>query len=223
MSLPLNKSSSTEATFGESTSSKTSLSQSTDNKSTLGKSPSIVDSYSETNKNEDLDDLQGIGVTKAGQAFTTTQGTLDSCKFFLTRSGTCTGNITASLYAMTGNYGTTAIPTGSALATSDPIDASTISNSIYQLITFTFSGANRYSMVATHYIISVEYSGGGIGSFISVGGGTNNLPSGNPSDYSPWTAFTGNAYCFYVYAITGVTSNALSESSDTKTAVTKSS
>lgn len=137
------------------------------------------------------------------------QSTLTTCKFFLTKIGSPSGNIVAKLYAITGTYGVNSIPTGSALATSSNVDVSTIhsavnSNSLvssdYTLITFTF--ATPYVMTqGTSYVIVLEYSGGSGGNYLSIGGGDSNLPTGNPvQDYgSGWVTYTGDAYNFYVY------------------------
>ena len=72
------------------------------------------------------------------------QDILDSCKFLINAElgNIPTGNVIVYLYAHTGTYGVNGKPTGSPLATSDPILASTLPTT-QQLVTFTFSGANR--------------------------------------------------------------------------------
>lgn len=120
----------------------------------------LVDSYSESNGGTNgsvRDDLY----LRWGQSFTATAGVLDSAKFSIKRVGSPTGNLVATIYAHTGTYGTnTGKPTGSAIATSDPIDVSTISTT-QALVTFTFTGANKITLVdATKYCVVLERSGG---------------------------------------------------------------
>ena len=99
-----------------------------------------------------------------GQSFVAidTYTELDSAKFYLTSYGTPpVGNIYSKIYASTGTHGVDALPTGSALATSDPVDSSLVTNThpTYELYTFTFSGANRINLTSgTTYIIVVEYT-----------------------------------------------------------------
>jgi len=67
------------------------------------------------------------------------------------------GNVVAKLYAHSGTFGTSSVPTGGALATSDNVSISSIS-SAYQTVEFRFS--TPFEMVAsTNYTISVEYTG----------------------------------------------------------------
>lgn len=67
------------------------------------------------------------------------------------------GNVVAKLYAHSGSLGTTSVPTGGALATSDNVSIASITGS-YQTIEFTFS--TPYEMAAsTNYVLSVEYTG----------------------------------------------------------------
>ena len=70
-----------------------------------------------------------------------------------------TGNIYAYLYAMTGSYGSTGIPTGTYLAKSDPLNVATLSTST-SATNFTFSGVNQYYMTAgSKYVLIVSGEG----------------------------------------------------------------
>lgn len=94
----------------------------------------------------------------AGQAFTGVGCTLTKAKFYLKKTGSPIGNAVAKIYAVTGNYGTTAKPTGTALATSDAFNVTTLTGS-YVLTTFTFTGGQQITLVAgTKYVVTVEYS-----------------------------------------------------------------
>ena len=120
----------------------------------------LVDSYSETN----FDGSRGIHSQDndgLGQCFTpSTSGTLESVKFYMYKEGTPTGNAVVKLYAITGIYGTSGIPTGSVLATSDNFDVSTLTDSFAKR-EIGFTGANKYNVTAsTHYAVVIEFSGG---------------------------------------------------------------
>ena len=83
----------------------------------------LIDSYPSSNYDQDqyLGSNNFVGY---GQSFTTTGSVLklSSCKFYLVKVGSQTGAMYAKVYAHSGTYGTSSIPTGSALATSDVLD-----------------------------------------------------------------------------------------------------
>lgn len=180
----------------------------------------IVDSYSESNRNTDT-----AGPNR-GQSFTGDGGVLNSAKFYLYKAGSPTGNSRAKIYAHSGTFGTSSIPTGSALATSDDIDISTFSTS-QQLVTFTFSGANKITLDnGTKYIVVIEidYTPSDP-NYIWIGLDTSS-PShnGNYSFFSSgtWTPDSSIDMCFYVYkddATTTSTTTSTSTSSSTTTTV----
>ena len=117
-----------------------------------------IASYGETNYNTYYQiDATNPDTYLMGEVFNNiVADTLNGCKFYLFKSGTPTGNIHAALYAVTGTYGSDAALTGSALATSDAFDVSTLTGSP-QLISFSFSG---YSLAAnTNYAIVVDTTG----------------------------------------------------------------
>jgi hypothetical protein len=172
-----------------------------------------TDSYSESNYNSS----NALYPANSGMAQSFTVGTgglLDSCKFYLRNNYSLTGNVYAKLYALTGTYGTTSKPTGSALATSDAIDASTIGSS-FSLIEFNFSGLSRISLTyGEQYCISVEYSGGINGNYVNYGVDISapthqgNLASSSGS----WSAASSSDSIFYVYIATSDYSVSLSDS-----------
>jgi hypothetical protein len=118
-----------------------------------------------------------------------------------------TGNLYSYLYAMTGVYGSTSHPTGTPLAISDPIDATTFWFQPYKLIQFTFSGSNQYAMTAlTHYCICFVYT---ISSYIILMGYGGTAHAGNASysqDGSTWWTDINSDFCFYVYGVVVTTS-----------------
>jgi len=92
-----------------------------------GGSPAVVDSLAETGFAWDGHAVYGVNYTKMGQAFTpSSSGNLTSAQFYFYNDGLLTGTAVARLFAISGTYGTDAKPTGSALATSDNFDVSTI-------------------------------------------------------------------------------------------------
>lgn len=177
----------------------------------------LADSYSETNK-DTASSIQSAGATAAGQSFTAIAGNLDSCKFYLAKTGSPTGNMVARLYALTGTFGTDSKPTGAALATSGSIDVSTLTGS-FVLVTFSFTGVDRVTLVnGTKYVIVFEYTGGD-GSNLASLGGDGSAPShaGNRSLFigGSWSVADNNLdYCFYLYEeILGTSPSASASSS----------
>lgn len=163
----------------------------------------LLDSYSETNKN----DSSTFGPARPlaiGQSFMTPNDgvnyNLDSCKFYLADGGSATGHLEARLYAHTGVFGTSSKPTGAPLATSDEYEVTPLTGS-FVLVTFTFSGAQRVSMTAnTAYCIEVNDKD--VTSVISYGLDVSPADDGNAFytfDLSSWTVETGWDGCFYVY------------------------
>ena len=143
-----------------------------------------------------------------GQSFTNVNpGILDSCKFYLKKTGVPTGNVTAKLFAHSGTYGTSSVPTGTALATSGNFDVSTLTGS-YAVKTLSFTGANRITLAAnTRYVLVLD----GLNTFTTtdciVAGVDGSSPThpGNAikttaSDGVTWSAVSTDDLCFYVIA-----------------------
>lgn len=165
--------------------------------------PLVLDSYSETNQ----DNFYSIGNTlnlAAGQAFYNRNNViLDSCKLYIKKIGSPTGNVTVKLFAMGGTFGSSAVPTGSALATADVLNIATLTTS-FAVKTFSFSGAQRITLSAdTHYCLVVYYSGGDGSNALEVGRDASSPShSGNAffsNDGTTFTAQTIYDMCFYVY------------------------
>lgn len=76
----------------------------------------------------------------------------------LSNTGSPTGNIYAKLYAHSGTFGTSSVPTGSVLATSNAVNVTSISSQAFY--DFTFSGAEQYQLGnGTNYVIVIDVSG----------------------------------------------------------------
>ncbi len=134
--------------------------------STGGGSPTVMDSYAITN-NDTTVSLHASGFTGMGQAFTGDGNDIDEADFELSKTASPTGNATAKVYAITGTFGTNAKPTGSALATSDTLDVSTLTGTPTTK-TFTFSTPFTTTN-GTKYCITIEYSGGNPSNYIKAG------------------------------------------------------
>lgn len=139
-----------------------------------------ISSYSETNQDSSLSqssaNRQGVG-----QAFTMPASSyvLTQAKFYLQiGTGSPTGNMTVRIYAVTGTVGVAAVPTGSVLAESDAIDASTLGAG-FALVTFNFSGANQITLSAsTNYAVVLWYPNGDGSNNINNGDDTSSQSSG---------------------------------------------
>jgi hypothetical protein len=137
-----------------------------------------------------------------GQSFTVSSSIkLCSCKFLLKKTGYPTGNVYAYLFTHSGVYGSSSVPTGLALAISDPYDVSTIPNSAGTWITFTFSGANQYAMSAGYYCIEFNNPGGDGSNYVNqFVCNSSCTASGNASyDYGGYSAYPNGDTFFYVY------------------------
>jgi len=162
---------------------------------------STIDFYSEANQDSDSR-IQGDDenrFTETGQAITlTTQTIITSVKFYLKRVTAPTGNLYAMIYAATGTVGTNAIPTGSALATSDAVDSSGI-GVVYALVTFTFS--TPYLASAGDYCIVIN--GDNVLNQPIYVGRDSSTPThegnGNYKFQGSWYSWSTVDTCFYLY------------------------
>ena len=160
----------------------------------------LIDSYSEANRDSETKLYNGSWI-KTAQSFTAIGAKLTSCKLHLSKLGSPTGNAVAILYAHSGTFGTSSVPTGAALATSGNLDVATLTTS-FQLITLTFTCAQQYGLLGgTKYCISLEYSGGNVSNALNGGrDDTSPTHAGNIANYaSSWIAYSANDLCFYVY------------------------
>lgn len=169
----------------------------------------LIDSYSESNYSG-WDRLNDDNGNIWGQSFTNTNSvTLDSVKFYLSNNDTGgythSGSAVAKLYLMAGTWGSTGVPTGSVLATSDTYDTSSLGSS-FGLVTFSFSGANRIVLSATTYYVIVLNFSPSTGGDAILFGYDNTSPTfvGNACDYlGAWYYNLSERFIFYVYGDTG--------------------
>jgi len=167
-------------------------------------SEALLDSYAEANASASLTCYNGY-FEQVGQTFRGNGGKISSCKFYLAKAGLPTGNVYAKLYAHTGTFGTSGMPTGAALATSDAYDVATIG--ALALVTFTFSGANQVKLTSgTPYCIAFSIDGiGDLDNRVDMElDNTAPTHEGNrfrTHDSSNWTSTVTDDIIFYVYEL----------------------
>jgi len=146
-------------------------------------------------------------ITRSGQSFVGGAGVLHSITNIpLRRVGTVTGSVYIKVYAHTGTFGSTGVPTGEPLATSGAIDVAGITDSSDSwTYTFSFSDANCINLSAeTDYFFAVEYEGGADTSNCLRVFRDNTSPTdaGNGATYiegDGWTATANDMSTFLVY------------------------
>lgn len=157
---------------------------------------SIIDSYSESNQSVN----RNLNATTTGraQSFTASaNAVLTSIKLYLKKTGSPTGNATIAVYAHSGTYGTSSVPTGSALD-SVTLAVSSLTTS-YVLTEVALSGG--YSLVlGTKYVVVITYTGDA-SNYITVGtDNTTPTHGGNSAFFAgSWSADNTQDHCFYVY------------------------
>jgi len=172
-------------------------------------SPVLIDSYSETNQDDLLwmDTPSGSDLVAGGNSFacSVTGYYLSSAKFYIKSLNPVAGDyIYAKLYAHSGTYGTDSIPTGTALAVSTGVLATSIPGSL-TLITFTFD--KTYLLVnGTKYCIVFSILGIHDTSDFALGidvsspsHGGNYFRSAIGGGEGGWVYHAGVDTCFYVY------------------------
>ncbi|MHA2402113.1 MAG: hypothetical protein ACXADH_03900, partial [Candidatus Kariarchaeaceae archaeon] len=154
-----------------------------------------------TTANQDTLQVLGNGTYNGvGQSFTGAGGVLANVRVQLSKTGTPNGNAVAKIYAHSGTLGTSSVPTGNALATSENFDVSDLTTSL-KLIDFEFK--DEYTLTnTTNYVFTVEYDGGNTGNYVNVGTDTSSpTHAGNFSTKSSgtWTANSSEDAIFYIY------------------------
>lgn len=174
-------------------------------------------SYASTNV--DSDQALNNTTTRVSQSVLCVAGQLASVSFWLKKVGSATGNAVAKMYTHSGVMGTSSVPTGVALAASDPYDVSALTTS-YQLIEFTFPW--QYTMTATNFCFTLEYTGTAT-DYIAVGYDASAAgASGNKATYTgaAWTAQATQDCCYYVQRFTYTTGTATAAKSNLPTMTT---
>jgi hypothetical protein len=129
--------------------------------------------------------------TGAGQTWTADFGALlGKVGFYIGKVGTPTAeNIVVEIYEITGTYGTNSKPTGSAIATSDRIATVDIPAGP-GYVDFTFSGANRISLIAGHqYAAMLRELSGAVSNCITI-----YYDSSSPTHDGNYFTWNGSTY-----------------------------
>ena len=169
----------------------------------------IIDSYSETNRDANVSvygkhPSAGAAVSAAGQSFQVSGIVIiDTASFYLRKLGSPTGTMKAYLYAHSGNYGATGVPTGAALAVSDALDVETLTTT-YTLINFTLT--SPYTATTGNYVIALQKENDGVVDAANSVylGDDSSAPthSGNMVYYNngAWSHVAARDIIFYIYA-----------------------
>jgi hypothetical protein len=128
---------------------------------------------------------------------------LTSIKVSLAKVLSPSGNSYVKVYAHSGTYGTSSVPTGSALATSDPYDVAGLTTS-EQFITFTFSGANQITLsTSTYYVLEFYCPVGDASNYVKLyrrtGVGATHEGNSSYGSITPTWTYDGGDTKFYVY------------------------
>lgn len=147
--------------------------------------------------------LFGTSYVGRGQSFGGNGDVLQYIDLYLFRTGSTTGNVYVKIYAHSGTYGSSSLPTGSAIATSDAFDASTLPTDV-SLVRFYFSGANKITLVnTTPYVLTIEYTNDA-STYLRVGQDSSGGHAGNESykEGGTWKISASTDLIFYVYGDT---------------------
>lgn len=178
----------------------------------------LIDSYSESNQSYSVA-LSSVN-RRNGQSFAvTTSGILNKAILPLATVGSPTGNIYVMIYAHSGTYGSSSVPTGSPLATSDVVDVSTLSEfPTFESVEFIFSGVEKISLSENTKYCLVLYFPSGTDTKRVHHGADNSTPShgGNyfysANNGTSWTSYADYDLCFYVYGVENLETPTIGES-----------
>lgn len=166
-------------------------------------SPVIIDSY---NTPDNVDGFGAISCQEYAQSFTSSNYyTLSSAKIGLkwATAAPTGGTVTFEIYAHSGVYGVSSVPTGSALAVSAPLDLTTITNTatLYEL---SFTGANAITLNPQYYELVPHFqnftgTGSVYVSMDNIGGTASGNKATRGNICTTWTANSTQEMNFYVY------------------------
>lgn len=157
----------------------------------------VFDSYPESNYSGSGYPYQNFYYGQSFQPSTT--DILSNCQFYIQwADNPLTGNIYAVIYNATGTHGTNAKPTGSPIATSDLVDASTVGGTM-SLMSFNFSNRIQLDSGST-YIVMLHHDGD-VTHRIFIGVDATSPTHGGNYSYgngTTWTSGTTSDIIFYV-------------------------
>lgn len=124
---------------------------------------------------------------------------ISNVKFYGIKVNSPTGNVYAKIYNSTGTIGSTAKPTGAALATSDAVAASTFPGSI-GLVDFVFT--DKVYVPAGDICVACYYNGGDGSNYVEIGQSAAAAHAGNKfttADTLSWSADATKDIVFELY------------------------
>lgn len=161
----------------------------------------VTDVYSQTNSDGTIAlDNTTIGVS---QSFTGDGNKLANAVFYLSKSNTPSGSAYAKVYAHSGTFASSSLPTGTALATSKALDVTTLTGSL-TLTTFYFADQNQNITLTngTKYVVTIEYNAGTSSNTVNVGRDASGATAAGSCATLSGTTWTSTATttdtCFYV-------------------------
>lgn len=137
----------------------------------------------------------GIGVTQStqpqcGQTFDPSiTGTIHKIRLFISKAGSPTGNCRVYIYAHTGTFGSSGVPTGAILATSQDINVAALpaSPTAYDFVL----QAPLDVVNGTKYCWALEFTGGDVSNYVA-------LWSDTTSFTAPGNAFVKSGGSYFV-------------------------
>ena len=161
----------------------------------------VTDIYAESNSDGTiaLNDST-IGVS---QSFTGDGNKLANAVFYLSKTNTPSGNAVAKVYAHSGTFASSSLPTGTALATSRNVDVTALTGSL-ALTTFYFGDQDQNITLTngTKYVVTIEYSSGTSSNTVNVGRDASSAAAAGSCATLVGTTWTSTATttdsCFYV-------------------------
>ncbi len=161
----------------------------------------IADNYSESNQDGTTASSDGL----IGQSFTGNGESLVEAILYIKNAGT-TGDINCQIFAHSGSFGA-GTPTGSAIATSENIDSTTIGAS-YELVNCTFTGDDQIILTegTNYFVVMNATSVTGSKSQMGFGIDSSSPTHGGNVAYSlssSWFSQTARDGSFYIYTLGG--------------------
>jgi hypothetical protein len=167
----------------------------------------VIDSY--TGGSSSMKIYTSLYVSR-GQSFSCSGAyILDSCRFQISRYGSPTGNVYANIYAHSGTFGSSSVPSGTALATSSTLNIASLTTSATWK-TFSFTGANAITLSpSTYYVISLFSNNGDASNYLYIkctSTATNHSGNGcTTADGSSWASSTyDNNFIVYGHSASSV-------------------
>ena len=114
---------------------------------------------------------------------------LDHLIIDMKTNGSPSGSFVFKIYAHSGTYGTSSVPTGAALATSDSVSVASLTGSYASYTTY-FTGANAIAMTTgNRYVLTCEYANTSYPNAIFFKNKTPSFHGGNQSYFAgSWNA-----------------------------------